>query len=496
VYAQPLYASDETTSVDNATHNLVIIATSTDQLVAIDDQTDKVVWEHSFTGTTNGTTVVQQSYADINCDDINPNIGITGTPVIDRSKDMIYVVVPTKETTSGTVSYHMRLHAVSLSSGADENAVEVSASVQLATGGTASTNAETNNQRGALLEANGNIYVPLASHCDYDQTTVHGWLLSYSVSNLSATGVALNTTNATPNSGDFLGSIWMSGYGPAADAQGNIYFVTGNGPWDGENDFAMSDIEVPGNLDMANISYFTPIGESADSGSDYDLGSGGIMLLPTLTSGNYPYVAIQQGKCGYGSANGGDDCNLYVLNRSNMGGQQTGNMGALQVVNTTSQTNKGNGIWGGPAMMQDANGNTYVFMGGGNLTDYKVTFTSAGVPNLTPATGSLSTSTISSSVGCLECRDSGSQPVVSSNGTNSATAVVWALQTPSNGGNISLYAFNPSSNMATLYNAVAGTWTDSSGSYIAGALVSPMVANGKVYVPADGTVEVFGVKSQ
>jgi FtsP/CotA-like multicopper oxidase with cupredoxin domain len=489
VYAQPLFASNEATSVDGEVHNLVIVATSTDQLYAIDDQTDQVVWEHNFTGTVNGTTVVQQSYADINCDDVNPNIGITGTPVIDRSQDIIYVVVPTKETTSSTTTWHMRLHAVSLSSGADENAVEVTGSVQLATGGTASTSAENNFQRGALLEANGNIYVPLASHCDYDGSTVHGWLLAYSVANnLAATGTAVNTTNATPSSGNFLGSLWMGGYGPAADAQGNIYFATGNGPWDGQNNFAMSDIELPGTLDIANISYFTPNAEAGDSSEDLDLGSGGIMLLPKLTGGNYPYVAVQQGKCGAGSSNSGTSgCQLYLLNRTSMGGKQSNNAGALSILDTSSQSNVGSGIWGGPAMMQDASGNTYVFVGGGNLTNYEVTFTN-GVPTLTPV------GTISGSISCLECRDSGSQPVVSSNGTTAGTAVLWALKTPANGGTITLYAFNPTNMSSTLFSASAGDWTDASGHYIAGALVSPMVANGKVYVPADGTVTVFGIK--
>ena len=112
-----------------------------------------------------------------------------------------------------------------------------------------------------------------------------------------------------------------------------------------------------------------------------------------------------------------------------------------------------------------------------------------------PASSSLGVYSSSANLGCLECRDSGSQPVVSSNGTNPGTAVVWALKTPGNGGgNISLYAFD-ALKMTTLFAGTAGSWNQAPGtSWIGGALVSPLVANGKVYVPTDGAVAVFGLK--
>jgi hypothetical protein len=140
----------------------VIVATSTDQVYAFDDRTDAVVWERNFTNPSAGIT--QQSWTDTGCGDVNPNVGITSTPVIDRSRDEMYVVVATNE--NGV--FHMRLHAISLQNGADVvTPVEVSASTTLATGGVATTIAENNFSRTALLEANGNIYVGLGSHCDY-----------------------------------------------------------------------------------------------------------------------------------------------------------------------------------------------------------------------------------------------------------------------------------------------------------------------------------------
>jgi hypothetical protein len=260
----------------------------------------------------------------------------------------------------------------------------------------------------------------------------------------------------------------MSGYGPAADAQGNVYFVTGNGPWDGSTNFSMSLLKLPGTLSIASGTYFTPINESSLSNGDQDFGSGGVMLLPDGLSSSLPHLAIA----------GGKDGTKYLLNRDNLGGQQTADAGAVW------HAVAGGGIWGGPAFFQDSSGTSYVVYGNGSpLSTYA----------FAPATATLS-AVASINFGCLECRDSGSQPIVSSNGTNPGTAIAWALQTPGgNGGTISLVAFD-ALKMTKLFQAPAGSWTMTSGaSYIAGALVSPVVANGRVYVPTDGSVAVFGL---
>ena len=346
VYSQPLYATNE--SIGGTAHNLVIVSTATDQVYAFDDTTGGVVWERSFTNP--GAGITQQSWSDTGCSDVNPDIGITGTPVIDRSTDRMYVVVPTKE--SGT--FHMRLHAISLQNGSDViSPVEVSASVALASGGTASTNPENSFNRSALLEANGNIYVALGSHCDYNTNATHGWVLAYTASSLAPAGNAIDLTNSNNGGNYFLGSPWMGGYGPAADAQGNIYFATGNGPWDGISNFSMSVLKLPGNLDISSASYFTPASEASDSNGDADLGSGGVMLLPDGLSSTLPHLLIQGGK---GGATGAQK---YLLNRDHLGGMQTGDSGAVWHANT------GGGIWGGPAFFQDTNGSSYVIYGNG-----------------------------------------------------------------------------------------------------------------------------------
>jgi len=468
VYAQPLYVSSE--SINGTTHNLVIVATSTDQIYAFDDATGAVVWETNFTNPAAGIT--QQSSLDTGCYDVNPNVGITGTPVIDRTLDQLFVVVPTKE--NGV--WHQRLHAISLQNGVDAQApVEVSASVQLANGGIASTDPEYNFDRSALLEANGNIYIGLGSHCDFHANVIHGWIVAYAAATLQPAGTAVDLTNFDTGQSYFLGSIWMSGYGLAADSAGNVYGVTGNGPWDGASNFSMSALKLPGTLNLGGASYFTPATEAQDSLNDGDLGSGGVMLLPDGLSGTYPHLMILGGKPGASGAQ------KYLLNRDDLGGQQPGDAGAVWHAATNV------GIWGGPALFGDASGNTYVVYGGGNpLSTYL----------FNPISNSFSVYA-SAYVGCLECRNSGSQPVVSSNGTNPGTAVIWVIKDPGQiGGAITLFAFDALS-MTTLYSGTAGTWTVGPGApYVGGAYVSPLVANGRVYVPTDGSVAVFGLQGQ
>jgi hypothetical protein len=360
----------------------------------------------------------------------------------------------------------------------------ITASESLATGGTASFNPEWNFNRGALLEANGNIYAAFGSHCDYDSATTHGWIMSYAASTLAPTASVDNMTDSnltTTGAAYFLGSPWMAGFGPAADAQGNIYFATGNGPWNGTTDFSMSVLKLPGNLNLGNVSYFTPAGELGDSNYDADLGSGGVVLLPDQ-AGSLPHLMLAGGKCGAGTAKGGTQgCQKYLLNRDNLGGQQAGDAGAVW------QANTGGGMWGGPAYFQLAGGAQYVLYGSKPLNAYAL---GVSPPSLTL------TSSTNPAVGCLECRNSGgSQPVVSSNGTQAGSAVAWALKGPGGGGGgISLYAFDASNLATTLFSAPAGQWTETPGaSWIGGLFVSPLVANGRVYVPTDGGVAVFGL---
>jgi hypothetical protein len=468
VYAQPLFVTAER-AVDGQAHNLVIVAGAAGQIYAFDETTRAVVWHANFTNPSAG--IRQQLWTDSVCADISPDVGIVGTPVIDRTLDALYVVVATVE---NGVAY-TRLHQIGLGTGLDlQPATVIMGSVALATGGTASISSIGNLNRAALLEANGNIYVALGSHCDLDSADIHGWVVAYNASTLRQTANLVDLANADDGTNYYLGAPWMSGFGPAADAQGNIYFATGNGPFNGTTNFAMSIMEVAGNLNLAGASFFTPAQAAADSAADADLASGGVMLLPDQP-GALTHLLVAGGKCSVNNVG----CLKYILNRDALGGQQSGNAGAVWSGNT------GGGMWGGPAYFVDAGGVEHVVYGGGNpLNTYTLSLSPVGLAVQSSA-----------NVGCLECRDAGSQPIVSSNGTTAGSTVVWALQTPTNsGGNISLYAFDALNMQNTLFHGVAGTWTQVGGaSYIGGALVSPLVVDGRVYVPTDGSVSVFGL---
>jgi len=359
------------------------------------------------------------------------------------------------------------------------------------------TDPGTNFSRSALLEANGSIYVALASHCDQQGATTHGWMVSYSAKDLTKTADILNTTAAQDDNGDYFGSPWMSGYGPAADEKGNVYFATGNGATTIPSGFAMSVIKVPGNLDLNQADYFQPPTALADSDGDHDLGSGGVMLLPLPQQGASPapHLLVQGGKCQHEGPPPPTRCMKYILNRDSM-----------RV--PLWQADVGGDMYGGPAYFFGSDGKPHVVYGGeNNLTTYTLQLPAVKLVPQSVATSPPGELPEARPRRCFECRTpGGSQPVVSSNG--SADAIVWAVQTPDgnrfvkakrSSGNITLFALDALHMNNTLYSGKAGVWTmyvPAKGplpDWIGAAFVSPLIADGRVYVPTDGALAVFGL---
>src|SRR5262249_52520041 len=123
-------------------------------------------------------------------------------------------------------TYHHRLHALDLATGADRmTATDIQAKFK----GTGENSDGTNvifdpkmyKERAGILLLNGVVYTGWASHCDFEPYT--GWIMGHNASTLAPTSVL----NVTPNGG--LGAIWMAGAGLAADAGNNIYFLDANG---------------------------------------------------------------------------------------------------------------------------------------------------------------------------------------------------------------------------------------------------------------------------
>ncbi len=267
VDAEPLYVSSLT--VAGASHNVVFVVTENDSVYAFDADTFAQLWQVSVLGA-NETASDNRG-----CGQVSPIIGITSTPVIDPTAGAhgeIFAVAMSKDTNG---NYYQRLHALDITTGAEESGSPVTVHATFPTAsGTTTFDPKQYKERAALLLLNGVIYTSWASHCDDGPYT--GWIIGYNETSLSQTSVL----DVTPNGGD--GAIWMSGDGPAADSSGNIYFLDANGTFDdtlnsngfpenGDYGNAFIKISTAGNS-LSVADYFNMYNTTAESNADQDLG--------------------------------------------------------------------------------------------------------------------------------------------------------------------------------------------------------------------------------
>jgi hypothetical protein len=457
VDAQPLYASQ--LAISGSTHNVVFVATEHDSVYAFDADSGSVLWQVTLLAS--GETLSDTH----GCSQVTPEIGVTSTPVIDRSAGahgILYVVGMSKDASS---AYHQRLHALDLATGAELLAgpVEIAASFPTAAGGTSMFSAGQHEERAALLLANGTIYTSWTSHCD--SAPYYGWLIAYSATTLARTAVL----NVAPNSGGVGPAIWMSGGGPAADSQGNIYLLTANGSFEttmdangfpNKQDYGNSFLKIStagGSLSVAD--YFTMYNEVAESNADQDLGSGGEMLLPDLTdsTNTVRHLAVGAGK----------DGNIYVVNRDALGKfNSSNNQQIWQQLSGALPS----GIWSTAAYF---NGTVYYGDVGATLKAFSI---SNAKLSSTPQSQSPSQFTYP-----------GTAPSVSANGT--ANAIVWAHE---NSNPAVLHAYDAANLAHELYNSnQASANRDQFGA--GNKYITPTVADGKVFVGTTNGVAVFGL---
>jgi hypothetical protein len=467
VDAQPLYLS--ALNIGGVFHNVVFVETENDSVYAFDADSGAQLWQVSL------IPAGEAPSGPLNCDEVTPTIGITATPVIDRSAGAhgtIYVVAMTEASSSG--AYHHRLHALDVTTGKElaGGPTEISASYA-ASSGTLTFDPQQYEERTGLLLLQGTLYTAWTSHCDHKFYT--GWLMAYSQSTLQQTAVL----NVAPNSGGVGPAIWMSGGALAADAAGNIYLVTANGAFEqtldangfpNMGDFGDSFMRLStagGTLTVAD--YFSPSTTAFLSANNLDLGSGGILLLPDLTDagGTTRHLAVGAGK----------DGNLYVVNRDSMGHfsassnnvwqQLTGVLGNL----LTNPTTGNGGVWGTPAYF-----NGQLYYGPRNFQLLAFAITNANL-SATPS----SNSTVAFSY-------PGTSPAISANGT--ANGIVWAHL--SSNPNAVLYAFDATNLANMLYNSSqAAGGRDQLG--VGNKFITPTIADGKVFVGATNGVAVFGL---
>ena len=462
VYAQPLYMFG-VQNIAGGTHNVLYVATEHDSLFAVDADSGAVLWQQSFINAAAGVTTV--SSGDAGCSDLVPEIGITSTPVIDPGTGTIYLVAKTKE----NGNYFQRLHALDIVTGAEKfgGPMVIFATYQSRT----FDPLKQHNRPGLLLE-NGHVVVAWASHCD--NGPYQGWVISYNAGTLAQEAVFNTQPDATNG---FFGGIWMSGDGVAADASGNLFFATGNGDYRSATaDWGDSIVKLsgPSGGAFAVADWFTPYNQSSLNGGDTDLGSGGVMLLPNLPSGQQ--LLVQMGKEG----------KIYLIDRNNMGKycpdlSPPCNGSDPQIVQEIPGAT--NGIWGSPSYW---NGNVYY--GGGNdggspdnLKAFSFNANSSGLLSTSPTSKSSNSFAFATAA-----------PVVSANGNTNG--IVWIVDNSAFGSTCcqALYAFDATNLATMLYNSnQAPSQRDVPGGAV--KFSAPIVANGKVYVGSQGKVSAFGV---
>ena len=448
VFAQPLLVSNFVMP-DGATHDVLIIATGNNTVYAYDAQTYAVLWQVNL-----GTA---QSSSDIGCSDVQPVFGITATPVIVRTAAnaaTIYLIAATEPV---SMQFHAQLHALDLGNGLDKTtATEIAPSATFSDGSTLQYDQQNQWTRASLAYNNGSIYVGVGSHCDHNSGAISGWLLRYNTK-LALKNAFHTIETQTPFE---LASIWMTGFAPAIDSSGYVYVVTGNGDFERHNkDWGESVLKLSPSA-AAVKGKFTPASYGHLNSIDGDFSSGGVMLVPPVAGQTAPPMAVAVGKSSI----------LYLLDQNNLGGLKTNDAGALQ-----SQPAGGSGLWGGPAYYDGPAGPTVFTQTDDDvLRGWALATTSA--PSLTQY---LSGSTTAGYGGSL--------PIVSSNGASAGTGVVWLERRSLP---IQLEAYDASALGAPILVVNAGNWSNTRQ---ANPFVTPMEANGRVYVPAYLTVEVFGL---
>jgi hypothetical protein len=444
-------------------HDVVYVASESNTIYAIDASSGTILLTRNL-----GSPVPLP----LGCTNNGPNVGINGTPVIDRDDETMYVIVYTLE--GGIPVY--RIHALDLRALTDKVApVKVAASHSLKGGAPFNFDARYQRERPGLLLANGNVYAGFGSFCDFRADVSRGWVLGWKEGSLAPLPAnELNDRLATSPDNFNLSSIWMSGYGLAADGSGSIYFITGNSDsnpvtttYDGDFNVQESVVKLSGDLTKV-LDLFTPSNVSPLDQADNDFGSGGAILLPEQP-GPTPHLTVAAGK----------DGRMFVLNRDGMGGFTPGGPDK-----TVGMVNIG-GCWCGQSYFTDyTDGSLRIVSSGGTSVNLWKVETSP----------SFTISNVGSSPGMASGQDPGFFTTVSSDGEKGKSAIIWAVSRPNNPspGDISLYAFKgePSGgSLAQLFQATAGTWPNVQGN----ANIVPVVANGKVYVASNKQLTIFGL---
>ena len=464
VYAQPLFVP--AVNVQGAQHDVLYVADEHDTVTAFDVHTFAMLWQTSFLSSS-GSSIVStlSSDADVGCDDLVPEIGITGTPVIDLNRNNLYVVARTKMVDTQTGAHHFSetLHALDLGTGADSITPQVITASVPGTGGGSQGGSLTfdpllESQRPGLLLVNGQIIVTFASQCDLG--FFHGYVLAFDETNLQPTGAFVTTPDGSQ------GGIWASGAAPAADSNGKIYVPTGNGDFTGNvggQDFGDTMLRLNwSNNSFAVEDYFTPWDYQPLWEHDTDLSSGGVMLLPDQAGTAHPHLLINAGKEG----------TIDLVDRDNMGHWHAND--DSQIVETIPHVL--NGVYGAPAFWDN---NVYF----GGYSDHLKAF------KFDTTAQQLSVIPVSQSPQYFNYP--GPTASISSDGQNNGIAWIIETDAVASGGPAILRAYDANNLATELYNSNESPQRDGAGPAV--KFVVPTIADGLVFVGAQGEVDMYGL---
>jgi hypothetical protein len=469
VDAQPLIVSNQVINGANYA-SVAYVATESNTVYAIDGSSGAIITHNNL-----GKPVPTP----LNCNNNGPNVGIDSTPTIDRATQTLYVI-SYNELTNGAPAYE--LHALDLATLQDRAG---SPSILTATNGptaklvggtTVQFDPSVQRQRPGLLLANGAIYAGFGSYCDFDTGRSRGWVVGWKASDLTLLPGAEITDKDTPAQSNFLlSSVWMSGFGLAAEATGDLYFTTGNtstSTFDPTNNLSESIVRL--RSDLSGVAdHFTAPNESVLDDNDIDFASGGVMLLPDQKAPT-PHLAVAAGKYGQ----------LFIVNRDNMSG--TNGAQSNVVVGP---------CWCGPSYYLGPKGPRVVTSGGGNNQDASVGPSDGPtIMQWKVDTAQTPALTLEASAAALENspHDGGLFTSISSDNELENTAIIWAVNRANGKGDVELAAFNATAltgSLKQIWSSPAGTW----GATQANPNIVPTVANGRVYVASDQELRVFGL---
>jgi hypothetical protein len=510
VYTQPLWVPG--VSINGVLHNVIYVATQHDSVFAFDADANPCtqIWQASLLDTMHGgtageTPVVWNDVGNVaaGCNgDVYPEVGVTGTPVIDPASGTIYLVGASEIPGPGSgncslppLRFYHRLHALDITTGNEKFMAPITIAAEVvgtgdgSSGGMVSFNSQLHHQRPGLALSNGAVYVAFASH--EDQPPYHGWLLGYNASNVQQQLSVFNTTPNGLNGAD--GGIWAGGGAPAVDSGGDVYVSTGNGVFDQgagmamENDYGDSVLRLtpvagntPNGENLQLDGYFTPDTEATLEVNDYDLGSGGVVLLPDQTVGPV-HLLVELGKDGV----------VYLINRDNMGTFQPNNNSQIpQYFNGTGA------FWGTAAFWQ----NSLYFAGASDFlkqlsfdpgTGFNTTASSKstqvyGFPDVSPSVSSQGASN-----GIVWAIDAGLYGYASPNAAGGIICYRVPVPAACTGPAI-LRAYDATNLMQEYWNSTqAASKRDQAGNAV--KFVPPTIANGKVYVSTRTEIDVYGL---